>query len=134
MSVAWHLAPLFEECSAEMKLFFNLLFGGILLLNLLGILSVFTGVNSTYYLRLYIYTISSLSITFQLLNLYFLHKFSNSNGQSKISEVLPNFIIKWLKGIEIMSSTKEGIHSLKEECYIQISLYIVIIIFVTLIS
>jgi hypothetical protein len=130
------LSKINKKIPSWIKLFFKLLFGGIVVLKLLGIsvISVMTGVNSTFYLRLIVYTISILSITFQLLNLYFLHKFNNCNGQSKISEVLPNFIIKWLKGIEIMSTTKEGIQSLKENCYIEISLYIVIIILVTLIS
>jgi hypothetical protein len=116
------------------KLFFKLLFGGIVVLKLLGIsvISVMTGVDSTFYLRSIVYTISILSITYQLLNLYFLYRFSQNN--IKISEILPEFIIKWLKEFEIMCESKESLKSFKTECYIQISLYIVIIIIVTLIS
>lgn len=113
------------------KLIFKFLFWGILVIKLLGFKVIYV-LNSTYYLRIIIYIFSSLSISYQLLTLYFIYRFSQNN--IKISELLPDFIIKWLKEFEIMCESKESIKFFKTECYIQIYLYIGIIIFVTLIT
>ena len=50
----------------------------------------------------------------------------------KISQVLPDFLINWLKEIEILSSTPASLREFKKGCYIEISIYLVIIIFITL--
>lgn len=55
---------------------------------------------------------TSFAIFYQILNLYLLHKFS-TNKNYKISEVYPEFIIDWLRNIQILSSSKESIHVLK---------------------
>lgn len=49
-------------------------------------------------------------------------------------EVLPDFLINWIKNLEVLSGSKEGVREFKNGCYREISMYIIIIIIVTLIS
>ena len=67
---------------------------------------------------------------YQLLNIYLLHKFSKQNV--KIPKVLPEFIINWLNEFYIISSSIESIKFFKQTYYIQISLYLLIMIIITL--
>ena len=101
----------------------------ILFLKLLGF-NISDLINNIYYLKIYFYITNSLLIIYQLFNLYLLHKFSNDN--IKISNVLPDFLINWLKEFEILSSTKENINEFKKTCYIYLLIYILIIILITL--
>ena len=110
------------------KLIFRLLFLSILVLKLLGI-SIFEFLNSTYYIKMFSYITCSLLIIYQFLNLYLLHKFSNNN--IKIPEVLPDFLINWLKDFKIICSNKESINVIKKTYYIEISIYLVILILTT---
>lgn len=70
--------------------------------------------------------ISSLIISFDLLNLYLMHKFTTKNV--KISEVLPDFIINWLKELEVISRSEVTIKSFKKIYYVDISIYLTIAI------
>jgi hypothetical protein len=56
------------------------------------------------------------------------------NKNLKISEVLPQFLINWLKEIETSSSTKEGIKEFKKTCYTEIWIYTVMFIIFILVS
>jgi len=64
-----------------------------------------------YYIKVAYYIIFSLIISYHLLNLYLLHKFSTK--QIKILEVLPEFVINRLKEVEMMSTTKAEIKEFK---------------------
>ncbi len=70
------------------KLFFKLLFLILFVLKLFGftILDLFI---SPYYLKIYFYVGCTLTIIYQLLSIYLLHRFYKNN--IKISEILPNF-------------------------------------------
>jgi len=108
------------------KILFRLLFLTIILLKILGfsIISVFS--INYYTFKIIYYIIFSLIISFHLITLYLLHKFSNKN--IKISKVLPEFVINWLKMIEIMSTSKAGIRELKTNCYIEITVYLLLML------
>jgi hypothetical protein len=77
-----------------------------------------------YYIRVAYFTIFSLIICYDLLNIYLLHKFSNQS--IKILEIWPEFLIKWLKDIETMSKTKPGRKAFKTSFYIDISVYLIL--------
>ena len=112
------------------KLLFKLLLFSILVLKLLGFNSILDVFNNLYYIKIFSYISGSLAIIYQLFNLYLLYKFSNKN--INISEILPNFIINWLKEFEVICSSKESINEFKNICYIQILIYILILILITL--
>lgn len=129
------LSKLNKKIPDWLKLFFKLFFLGILVLKLLGFSIISDVMVNIDILKNIVYIICFFSISYQLLNLYFLYKFSNKS--LKISNVLPNFIINWLKLIESLSSSKyaiEGACAAKKNCYIEISLYIAIVVIVTLIT
>lgn len=107
------------------KYFLSLLVICLFIFKLIGINYLDIIVN-IYYLKIISYLLSTLAIFFQLTNLYFLNKFASKVFQ--ISNILPNFIINWLKEFETLSSSKESINEYKYECYLQISLYLLIII------
>ena len=117
--------------SATVKLAFKLFCFILLILKLLGYNILTDTINDLTFLKNFIYIFSSLVIFYDLLNLYLIHKFSTTNV--KISEVFPDFFIKWLKEFEVLSSNKISIKEFKKENYINISIYVVIIIIITLI-
>lgn len=123
------LSNITKKIPSWVKLFFRLLLLTILVLKLLGI-SILEFLNCTLYIKIYSYITCSLLISYQLLNLYLLQKFSNNNN-IKIPEVLPNFIINWLKEFEIIGSKKKNINNFKQIYYIEISIYLVILILTT---
>jgi hypothetical protein len=125
------LSNLNKKTPNWIKIFFILLFISIIVIKLLGI-GIIEFINNMYYLKIFSYFSCSLAIIFQLINLYLLHKFSNKN--IKISEVLPDFIIKWMKEFEVLSSSKVTIIEFKKDCYIHLCIYIVLVIIVTFIS
>lgn len=112
------------------KLLFKLLFLVILVIKLLGF-NVLDVIISTYYIKMYIIIGSSLVILYELINLYFLHRFYNKN--IKISKILPEFIINWLKEFEILSSSNENFYYYKKFFYIHIFIFIIFIIIAILI-
>ena len=83
-----------------------------------------------YLLKNILYVYSSLMISYYLLNLYLLHVFYTR--KVKIPEVLPNFIINWLKDFEIMAGRKLAFDWFTKGFYIQIVIYIVAIIILLL--
>ena len=87
---------------------------------------------NTFIIKYYIIGYGVLMITYLLLNLFLLHKFSS--GNIKIPEILPQFIINWLKEFEVVSQSKISIQSFKETIYINMVIYLFSIIFVVLIS
>jgi hypothetical protein len=64
----------------------------MILLNLIGFNSLIEFLNNIFYLKIFAYFLCSLVILYQLLNLYFLHKFI-INKNINISPVLPEFLI-----------------------------------------
>ena len=112
------------------KILLALLIVSILVVKYLGIIYILN--INTFYIKLYFYIGFSVAIFYQLLSIYLLHKFSKKN--INIPEVLPDFIINWLKELEIMSSSKEGIKHLKSLIYIEIIVYILLMILFTLIA
>lgn len=85
-----------------------------------------------YYIKVAYYIIFSLIICYHLISLYLLHKFSNKKIQ--ILEVLPEFLIKWLKEIEIMSTTKANIKEFKTISYMEITIYLTLMIITIIIT
>jgi hypothetical protein len=110
------------------KLFFKLLFFTILVLKLLGYSFIY--LNNIYFLKNFLYFTSFLMIIYQFFNLYLLHKFSIKNV--KISKILPDFIINWLKEFEIICSSKSSVKEFKKTCYIEILIYIIIMVIITI--
>ena len=126
------LSNLNKKIPSWIKILFRFLFLTILVLKLLGysLLSVF--LINTYIFKIVYYISCSLVIYYHLLSLYLLHKFSTKN--IKISAVFPEFVINWLKGIELMSSSTPGIKEFKTNCYMEITVYIIILIVTVLIT
>lgn len=114
------------------KFFFKILFLIIVILKILGYNIINDTVSDINFLKNFLYIYSSVVISYQILTLYLIHKFSTR--KVKISVVLPDFIIDWLKEFEVMCSSKAGIEAFKDGCYIQIKLYLSIIIFIAIIS
>lgn len=124
------LSNLNKKIPSWLKILFKFLFVTILVLKLLGfsLWSVF--LINAYIWKIAYYIILSLVISYHLLSLYLLHKFSNKN--IKISEVLPEFVIQWLKEIEGMSSSSAGIKEFKTSCYIEITIYTMLLILIVI--
>jgi hypothetical protein len=89
------------------KILFRLVFLSILVLKLLGFTNILDIYNNLIYLKLFIYTSCSLVILYQLINIFLLYKFSNKNV--KIPEILPEFLINWLKEFEFICQDPIGI-------------------------
>ncbi len=113
------------------KILFRLVFLSILVLKLLGFTNILDIYNNLIYLKLFTYTSCSLVILYQLLNIFLLYKFSNKNV--KIPEILPEFLINWLKEFEFICQDPISIKEFKNTCYREIFIYIFIIILITLI-
>jgi len=72
------------------KLFFIIIGLILFVLKFLG-LNFLEFIDSSYYLKIYLYITGSLAILYQILKLYLLHLFIKKKVQ--ISEVLPQFLI-----------------------------------------
>lgn len=83
---------------------------------------------STYYLKFIIYIIGISAINFQILNLYLLNKFSSK--EVTIPSILPDFIINWLNEFKMICESKESINEFKKLYYIEILVYIIILVIV----
>jgi len=89
--------------------------------------------NNSYYLKIYLQISCSLVIIYQLLNIGLLYNFIKKNP--KIPEYLPEFIINWLKEFEEMSKfPKSFFKEFKTTAYIEIALYLTILILTFLIG
>ena len=87
--------------------------------------------STIYYIKMYFLISASLVIIYFLLCLYLLHKFYN-NPNLNIPEILPDFLIDWLDYLKSLSSSKELLNYTKKFYYIELSIYISVIILVTL--
>ena len=114
-----------------LKLSFKLLILVLVVLKLLGFSIIFDFLINIYLLKNLIYFLCSIVIGYQLLNLYLIHKFSIK--KLKYSEVLPDFIINWLKEFEVITSSESGIKRFKQICYIEICIYLFIMVVIGLI-
>jgi hypothetical protein len=131
MAIFLVLTKLCSKIPDWLKIVFKGLFLSLLGLKLLGI--CFTGSSSLNYLLLLkiTYILAFLAIVFQILNLFLTHLFSIK--KRKIPVVFPAFFINWLKEFEIISSSKVSIREFKKTCYIEILLYLGIIVVITFI-
>lgn len=101
----------------------------ILVIKLLGF-NVLDVIFNKLYMKIYTSILCSLAITYQLLNLYLLHIFTTK--EVKIPEILPDFIINWLKEFEGFQN-KEEIKFFKKLYYTDILIYIAMFIVLILI-
>jgi hypothetical protein len=114
-----------------LKLSFKLLILVLVVLKLLGFSIIFDVLNNLYLLKKLIYFLCSVVIGYQLLNLYLIHKFSFK--KVKYPEVLPDFIINWLKEFKTITSCESGIKRFKQICYIEICIYLFIMVVIGLV-
>lgn len=84
------------------------------------------------YIRIYTYLVGAIAILFELLELLLIYLFSKK--YFTISEFLPNFIINWLKGLDILSKNIALVKSIKDSSYKHIVIYIIMIIIVIFIT
>ena len=119
----------FNKIPGWVKLIFTILILIIFTIKLLGY--NVSDLNDTIFFKKFTYVFSILVIFYEILQLYLVHVFSTR--KVKISQVLPDFIINWLKGLKISCSNSVGIQEFKKSSYIEISIYLIIIIFITII-
>lgn len=131
-SLFWLITTIYNKIPNWLKLLFSLLFITVFVLKLLGFSSSFVFLNNIFYLKIYIYISVVLAILFQLFEILMLYLFSTK--KIKISEVLPDFVINWLKQIELVSTRTEYITEFKNSCYREIVIYLIIVIVFTIIS
>ena len=112
------------------KIFFKLLLFGIFILKLLGFNHFIDIFHSLIYLKIFFYVIFLLLIIYQLLNVFILSLFIKNTY--KIPEILPEFLISWFQEFEILSSSSESIKEFKNMCYREIFVYVLIMVFMTL--
>nr|YP_003495103.1 hypothetical protein TrcifM_p12 [Trametes cingulata]ADD21057.1 hypothetical protein [Trametes cingulata] len=113
------------------KVIFKIILISLLGLKLLGI-SIFEFYNNIYYLEIYCLVLCILYILYECVNLYLLHIFSTKKNK-KIPDVLPNFFIDWLNSFKVLSSNELLKNETKKNCYVHISLYLVIMLFIIII-
>lgn len=97
----------------------------ILVLKILGI-GIIEFLTTWYYLKIYFWIGCSTAILLESTDLILLHLFLYK--KITISEVLPDFLINKLKYIENTSLNKMRVKGFKEGCYIQLSIYTVLLI------
>ncbi len=131
-SLFWLITTIYNKIPNWLKLLFSLLFITVFVLKLLGFSSSFVFLNNIFYVKIYIYISVVLAILFQLFEILMLYLFSTK--KIKISEVLPDFVINWLKQIELVSTRTEYITEFKNSCYREIVIYLIIVIVFTIIS
>lgn len=125
------LSNLNNKIPSWVKLILRLIVISIILLNLIGFNSIINILSNILYIKIFAYFTCSSVILYQIFNLYFLHRFFCKN--IKISPILPNLIINWLKELESISSTIENYQYFKNSCYIQILIYLLIIFLISFI-
>ena len=112
------------------KVLFSLIFISLLILKLFGfenfLLTFILG--KTIYLKLLFLFLCSLAIIFNILNLYLIHLFSQSD--IKISKLLPNFLIEWLEDFKLFSKNESGIKILRDMYYREIIIYLILIVLI----
>lgn len=113
------------------KFGFKLVFIVVLVLKVLGF-SLYTD----FYLNMHNFkllnqTLCVLWILYLLLHIYLIHKFAQKDRQ--VPQILPEFLIEWLSEFKEIVATPQSIKSVKNMYYIQIVLYICIIVFTILV-
>jgi hypothetical protein len=103
----------------------------ILMLNIFGVSNVIDVLNTYYYIKIFGWISCSSIIIYHIVNIFLLHKFYS--GNINISPVLPNFILNWLNEIKDLASKKETYKFFKDSSYIQILIYLLIILFISII-
>ena len=114
-----------------LKIIFKLIFIFIIIIKIIGLPAAITIINSNYYLKLWAYLGCLGGIIYQLVHIFFIYFFSIK--KRKIPEILPDPLINWLKEFEIICETKIGIKEFKNLYYREILVYVIMIIFVTII-
>lgn len=84
------------------------------------------------YLKLCLYILFLIIFIFYIVELILLYLFKNN--KITISKLLPNFIIEHLDFIKFSSQTKEYFNDYKNGIYINLSIYVVMFIFIYIIS
>ena len=113
-----------------LKLAFKLLLLSILVLKLFGFTTIYNVLYNPFFFKIFTFTSCSLIIIYQLLNLYFLHKFFKKDiNISDISVVLPDILKNWLNSIDILSQNELSIKEFKKMCYFEILIYSLIMLF-----
>lgn len=119
------LNSLYKKIPYVLRFFFKLTFLIIIIIKLLGV-SIITFLFTTTYHRIFLITFSILIILYQLLCLFLLNKFYKKT--ITIPEILPSFLINWLKEFEALGSSTESFSIRKKNCYTQIGIYVVILL------
>ena len=97
---------------------------------ILGYSVFLTIYNNRYYFNIFSYSLFSLGILYQLLHIFLIYIFSKK--KRNIPEILPDFLINWLKEFELMCLTKESTQYFKNFFYRHILVYIIMIVYYTL--
>ena len=121
------LSKLKNKIPSWLKLVFIFFLFSFLIIKLLGF-NVLDVLSNNYYLKMYCYISCSLVILYQILNILLLYKFSKNN--IKIPEILPDFIINWLKDLELVSKDKEYQKEYKPSTYREILMYLILLIII----
>ena len=125
------LTKLFNKIPTLFKFIFIFILLNIIVLKLLGY-SLIDIIIDLSLLKNLIFVYIYLALSYQFLNLYLIHKFASKN--IKIPEVLPDFLINWLKEFKIITQSEESIKEFKKICYIEILVYLIITAIFILIS
>lgn len=126
------LSKINNKIPSWIKLALKILFTILTILKLLGYSIISDVLMDNNFLVKLVYIYCTLVIIYQLLNLYLVYKFSTKKVQ--ISEILPDFLIKWLQEFELIARDKIFIKEVKKDIYIHISIYILTMVLITLIS
>lgn len=118
------LSNLITKIPRWIRILFRILFVTILILKFRGFSVMSFFFINTFNWKLISYTVFSIIIIYHLLNLYLLHQISNK--KIKVLDIWPEFIIQWLKELEDWGSSKAGKKAYKTECYVQITLYLIL--------
>ena len=123
------ISNLYNKIPSWVKITFRLLLLFLLVLKLCGITLIDFLVND-YYLKIYFIFACSFLIVFHLIILLILQLFIKKS--LTISEILPDFLINWLKDFEYISSDPESIKDFKKSSYRLVGIYIIILTLFTI--
>ena len=124
------LSHFYKKIPSWVKLLFKLIFIAVIIIKLLGF-NIFQILDNSYYLKIYMLCTCSLAILYQLLNIYLYYIYITK--KPKIPEYLPEFIINWLEEFEKMAKFKLNFKFFKKTCYIEITIYITILLLTLLV-
>jgi hypothetical protein len=120
---------IFKKIPTFLKFIFIFIILNIVVLKLLGY-SIIVIIDQSFLKKL-VFVYFFLVGGYQLLNLYLLHKFASKNV--KIPEVFPDFVINWLKEFEVIVLSEESIKEFKKICYIELVIYLIMMVIFILI-